>query len=513
MRLQSSTLVMRETKNLGVEVYDVYVKETFSLRAIFFAPEVSRGKIFISKRTVQKIRSCNRESLVSEVTLEEIKDVVWSCGRDRALGPDGFSFKASILVNESTTKEFSLERGIRQGDPLSPFLFIIAMEGLHVAMDMAMDHGLFRGKSIGLNEYRLSHLLYADDAIFLGEWDENNIKNLITILNCFYLVSTLRLNLSKSNLHGIGVTTHEVSGLANITGCVTASIPFCYLGLPVGSNMGHMQNWNEMIQRVKHRLSKWKVNFLSTGGGVVNDRNISWVKWDFVLNEGDKGGLGISSLKASNLALFYKWRWRFMNRHDSKWVKLIKSIHGRDGGFGTSDWIPFGNGVWVTIVKVVDQMHEKQIIPLNSMALQLGNGRCSIWSRIKIVIAERWVLDQWVWTWNRSIRIGSTTEHQLREMLSMLMNVNFIDTDDKWKWEFELDGIFSVHSASKIIDAILLTTDRESRGDCISNSVVYLEVSKWSGVQRFDHEKESYNITSPGHCGFCIPLYKMLVIF
>nr|GFC39308.1 RNA-directed DNA polymerase, eukaryota [Tanacetum cinerariifolium] len=40
----------------------------------------------------------------------------------------------------------------------------------------------------------------------------------------------------------------------------------------------------------------------------------------------------------------------------------------------------------------------------------------------------------------------------------MLMNVNFIDTDDKWKWEFELDGIFSVHSASKIIDAILLTT-------------------------------------------------------
>ncbi|GJW56173.1 RNA-directed DNA polymerase, eukaryota [Tanacetum coccineum] len=43
-------------------------------------------------------------------------------------------------------------------------------------------------------------------------------------------------------------------------------------------------------------------------------------------------------------------------------------------------------------------------------------------------------------------------------MLSMLLNVNFIDTDDKWKWEFELDGLFSVHSARKIIDSSLLTT-------------------------------------------------------
>ncbi|GJU48131.1 RNA-directed DNA polymerase, eukaryota, reverse transcriptase zinc-binding domain protein [Tanacetum coccineum] len=339
------------------------------------------------------------------------------------------SSRASILVNGSPTKEFSLERGLRQGDPLSPFLFIIAMEGLHVAMDTAMDHGLFRGMSIGLNEYRLSHLLYADDAIFLGEWDENNIKNLITILNCFYLVSGLRLNLSKSNLHGIGVTSHEVSRLANITGCAAARIPFRYLGLPVGSNMGRIQNWNEMIQR------------------------ISWVKWDSVLNERDKGGLGISSLKASNLALLYKWRWRFMNDHDSKWVKVIKSIHGRDGGFGTSDWKPVGNGVWATIVKVVDQMHEKQIIPLGSMALQLGNGRnVSFWNDIWVgehrlrdkfprvfdmesnkecSIAERWVQDQWAWTWNR---------------------------DDKWKWEFELDGLFSVHSARKIIDSSLLTT-------------------------------------------------------
>ncbi|PWA60166.1 RNA-directed DNA polymerase, eukaryota, Reverse transcriptase zinc-binding domain protein [Artemisia annua] len=71
-------------------------------------------------------------------------------------------------------------------------------------------------------------------------------------------------------------------------------------------------------------------------------------------------------------------------------------------------------------------------------------------------IAERWVEDQWVWSWNRSIRCGSRIEHQLMEMLAMLMNVNITDADDKWKWELELDGIFSLPTrmnlAAKDID-------------------------------------------------------------
>ncbi|GJS94540.1 RNA-directed DNA polymerase, eukaryota [Tanacetum coccineum] len=342
------------------------------------------------------------------------------------------SSRASILVNGSPTKEFSLERGLQHGDPLSPFLFIIAMEGIHVAMDTAMDHGLFRGMSIGLNEYRLSHLLYADDVIFLGEWDENNIKNLITILNCFYLVSGLCLNLSKSNLHGIGVTSHEVSILANITGCAAARIPFRYLGLPVGSNLRHIQNWNEMIQRVKHRLSKWKVNLLLIGGRYTLIRSVLSSVSIYYMSHFKVPESVIKELEQYRSTFF--WGEVLM-------IRRFRGLNGiPDGGFGTSDWKTIGNGVWATIVKVVDQMHEKQIIPLGSMALQLGNGH------------------QWAWTWNRSIRSGSRTEHQLREMLSMLLNVNFIDTDDKWKWEFELDGLFSVHGARKIIDSSLLTT-------------------------------------------------------
>ncbi|GJT52544.1 RNA-directed DNA polymerase, eukaryota [Tanacetum coccineum] len=135
------------------------------------------------------------------------------------------SSRAFIIVNGSPTKEFSMGRGLRQGDPLSTFLFIIAKEGLHVAMEDAIAHGLFRGSQIGYNQLHVSHLFYADDALFLGEWDAENIKNLIAILNCYFLVSWLRINLAKSNLYGIEVVQHEVDQMAGLTGCDAGSVP------------------------------------------------------------------------------------------------------------------------------------------------------------------------------------------------------------------------------------------------------------------------------------------------
>ena len=64
---------------------------------------------------------------------------------------------------------------------------------------------MFRGAPLGSDEVRISHLFYADDTIFLGEWDVSNIQNLIRILRCFYLVSGLNLSLIKSNLYRVGV--------------------------------------------------------------------------------------------------------------------------------------------------------------------------------------------------------------------------------------------------------------------------------------------------------------------
>ncbi|GKA62579.1 RNA-directed DNA polymerase, eukaryota [Tanacetum coccineum] len=184
------------------------------------------------------------------------------------------SAKASILINGSPSFEFSLHRGLRQGDPLSPFLFILVMEALHVAVEDAINVGLYRG--VQVRSLHISHLLFADDVLFLGEWSRSNIIRLISLLQCFHDVSGLKINFHKSNLYGIGVNNHEISNLASFTGCTPQQLPFTYLGIPIGSNMSRIKGCNPIIDKFKNRLSKWKANMLSIGGAIntMHDKGI-----------------------------------------------------------------------------------------------------------------------------------------------------------------------------------------------------------------------------------------------
>ena len=76
---------------------------------------------------------------------------------------------ASVLVNGSPTDEFSLGRGLRQGDPLSPFLFLLAVEGFHVLMESLSANNLFTGYKVGISDTTIvSHLQFADDTLILG---------------------------------------------------------------------------------------------------------------------------------------------------------------------------------------------------------------------------------------------------------------------------------------------------------------------------------------------------------
>ncbi|XP_071713639.1 uncharacterized protein [Rutidosis leptorrhynchoides] len=82
------------------------------------------------------------------------------------------SASVSILINGSPTKEFRLERGVRQGDPLSPFLFILAAEGLNILTKSAHERGYFKGVEVGKDRVNITHLQYADDTMFFENWSK-----------------------------------------------------------------------------------------------------------------------------------------------------------------------------------------------------------------------------------------------------------------------------------------------------------------------------------------------------
>nr|GEV55862.1 RNA-directed DNA polymerase, eukaryota [Tanacetum cinerariifolium] len=138
------------------------------------------------------------------------------------------------------------------------------MEGLHVAMEDAMAVGLYRGLEI--NQLNFSHFFFADDVLFIGDWSRVNVKCLVSILECFYRVSGLKINYYKSNLLGVGVPFEDVELLATLTGCNVMASPFCYLGLPIDCNMVLVKSWDPIIDKFSRCLSKWKASLLSIGG-------------------------------------------------------------------------------------------------------------------------------------------------------------------------------------------------------------------------------------------------------
>ena len=125
---------------------------------------------------------------------------------------------------------------MRQGDPLSPYLFILAMEGLIVAIKEAVSKGLLKGVSLPNGGPIISSLHFADDALFFGNWSDDNVKNLMLILECFHMASGLKINWGKSIINGIGISDLELHRLASSIGCKEGKFPLHYLGLPIGGS-------------------------------------------------------------------------------------------------------------------------------------------------------------------------------------------------------------------------------------------------------------------------------------
>nr|GEZ83543.1 RNA-directed DNA polymerase, eukaryota [Tanacetum cinerariifolium] len=266
------------------------------------------------------------------------------------------SFMGSVLVNDNPISEFHFHKGLKQGDPLSPFLFILIIESLHVSFNRVLDAELYKGISIN-NSLMITHLFYVDDAVFVGKWDPSNIKTTVHVLKCLYLASGLKINLHKSKLMGIGINKEEIDLAASIVGCSTFSAPFKYLEVQVGASMSRLNSWNEVETKISSRLSRWKLKTLSIGGRLTllksvlsaiplyhmslfkvptgtlhslesirrdffngadrSERKMVWIRWDNILDSKKHGGLGVSSFYALNRALLFKWVWRFITQDSS----------------------------------------------------------------------------------------------------------------------------------------------------------------------------------------------------
>ncbi|GJY77856.1 hypothetical protein Tco_0483657 [Tanacetum coccineum] len=125
-----------------------------------------------------------------------------------------------------------------------------------------MNACLFSGISID-NLLILSHLFFADDAIFVGKWDFLNIFTIVYVLKCFHLALDLEINFHKSKLIGIGTRPEEVDVAATTMGCSIFTTPFVHLGVKVRGAMSRLKSWDDVGAKVSSSLSKWKLKTIS----------------------------------------------------------------------------------------------------------------------------------------------------------------------------------------------------------------------------------------------------------
>nr|GEW59018.1 cysteine-rich receptor-like protein kinase [Tanacetum cinerariifolium] len=158
-----------------------------------------------------------------------------------------------------------------------------AIETLNVILIDAKSKHLFRGIDVGKDKVNVSHLQFADDALIITEWSKTNIKNLSRILTCFHLAFGLKVNFNKSKIFCIGVSGPDLNSFASSIGCQPSHFS---------------------------KDSSWKAKSLSFGGRltlskfVLGSLEISCIAWVKVISTLAHGGLGIGSLKISNLE---KW--------------------------------------------------------------------------------------------------------------------------------------------------------------------------------------------------------------
>nr|GEU38332.1 putative RNA-directed DNA polymerase, eukaryota, reverse transcriptase zinc-binding domain protein [Tanacetum cinerariifolium] len=280
------------------------------------------------------------------------------------------SSRGSILINGSPTEEFQFFKVLKQGDPLSLFLFILIMETLHLSFQQVVDAGMFTGIKLSPS-VTLSHMFYADDAMFLGQWNDGNIDTLVHVLECFYQASGLRINMRKRKIMGVHVEGEKVMRAASKLGCRILNGPFVYLGTKVGGTMSRVNEWNDIVDKVKSRLSKWKMKTLSIGGRLTLLKSVLGSIPIFhmsifrvpVLAAQAKRGLGVSSFYALNRGLMLKWVWRFYSQKTALWVRVVKAIHGEDKKVGKT--IKSGGAEQSQYDTISDMVREVNLVPMS----------------------------------------------------------------------------------------------------------------------------------------------------
>ena len=172
---------------------------------------------------------------------------------------------SSVLLNGVPGKVLHCRRGVRQGDPLSPLLFVLTADVLQSLLNHAKEDGLLQLPILCQHNQEFPILQYANDTLIFMEACDSQLSELKRLLQVFYVSTGLKVNYSKSTLVPINVDDQWTNALAQSFGCEVGSFPFTYLGLPLGVNKPKVIDCLPLVKKCEQRLSATSAFFCKQG--------------------------------------------------------------------------------------------------------------------------------------------------------------------------------------------------------------------------------------------------------